>query len=607
MTQQAMRVKKRDNQVIQFNPERITRAIYLAGRSVGIDDMGMAGQLSQQVSALIDERFGSKKIPSVEEIQDTVEQVPIQNGHTKVAKSYILYRKKREEIRRVKQEILGGLLDDSKLSVEGLLLARERYLLKDKEGNIVETPKEMFGRVAKAIASVEENYNATKEKIQEFEDGFCGIMSRFEFIPSGRIMAGAGTKHSQPYSSFVLPLLDSVKGIFATLYDKALVQRLGGGTGFSFSRLRPKDTRIVESAGVATGPVGFMHLFDHASKLTRQGGNRTGANMGSLSVEHPDIMEFITCKDGGGLSNFNISVEVTDKFMEAVRKNKEFELKDPATGKAMKKVHARQVFDLMVFSAWKLGDPGILFIDRINRYNPLVKMGVIETTDPCGDQPLQPYDASNLGAINLAKFVEQKDIAWERLGRMVQLSVRFLDNVVDASKFASEQIEKTVRGNRRIGLGILGFADLLYRLEIPYDSDRAVAVAQKMMKFIYETARETSKSLAKEKGAFPNWSKSRYYPKTKMRNASLITIAPAGARRVFAETSSGIEPHFALGYVRKLMGQFDFLYVNKILEEKLAALGLRNDELMRRIIQQGMLSSLTDIPDEVKRIFVTAQ
>ena len=606
MTQEAaLRVKKRDNQVIPFSPERVTRAIYKAARSTGVDDMALASQLSRQVMEAVEKN--SKKIPSVEEIQDMVEQVLIQNGHTQIAKSYILYRRKHEELRKVKQDMLGGLLDDSKLSMEGLLLAKERYLLKDKDGVVVETPKEMFRRVAKSIASVEASYSTPKEAIQELEEKFYDAISRFEFIPSGRIMAGAGTKHSQLYSSFVLPIPDSMKGIFATLYDKALVQRLGGGTGFSFSRLRPKDTRIVESAGVATGPVGFMHLFDHASKLTRQGGNRTGANMGSLSVEHPDIMEFITCKDGGGLSNFNISVEVTDKFMEAVRKNKEFELKDPATGKAMKKVHARQVFDLMVFSAWKLGDPGILFIDRINRYNPLVKMGVIETTDPCGDQPLQPYDASNLGAINLAKFVEQKDIAWERLGKMVQLSVRFLDNVVDASKFASEQIEKTVRGNRRIGLGILGFADLLYRLEIPYDSDRAVAVAQKMMKFIYETARETSKSLAKEKGAFPNWSKSRYHPKTKIRNASLITIAPAGARSVFAETSSGIEPHFALGYVRKLMGQFDFLYVNKILEEKLAALGLRNDELMRRIIQQGMLSSLPDIPDEVKRTFVTAQ
>src|SRR3989338_1166371 len=577
MTQQAMRVKKRDNQVIQFNPERITRAIYLAGRSVGIDDMGMAGQLSQQVSALIDERFGSKKIPSVEEIQDTVEQVLIQNGHTKVAKSYILYRKKREEIRRVKQEILGGLLDDSKLSVEGLLLARERYLLKDKEGNIVETPKEMFGRVAKAIASVEENYNATKEKIQEFEDGFCGIMSRLEFIPSGRLLAGAGTKHSQLYSSFVLPVPDSMKGIFSTLYNKALVQRLGGGTGFSFSRLRPKGTRILESSGFAAGPVEFMYLFDHASKLTRQGGNRTGANMGSLSVEHPDIIDFVTCKDKGGLSNFNISVEVTDKFMQAVRKNSDFELNEPSTGKAVKKINARQVFDLMVFSAWKNGDPGILFIDRINHRNPLAKLGHIETTDPCGDQPLQPYDASNLGAINLSRFVEQNDIAWERLGKLTSLAVRFLDNVVDASKFVSPEIENTVKANRRIGLGVMGFADMLYRLEVPYNSDKAASVAEKVMKFIYETAKKTSQELAKEKGAFPNWRKSRYYPKTKIRNASLITIAPAGARSVFADTSGGIEPHFALGYVRKLMGQFDFLYVNKILEEKLAALGLRND------------------------------
>ncbi len=597
-------IRKRDGSLVEFKSSKIEDAIEKAMLAVHIDEEQLPKILSQKVFDEINKKSETDYIPSVEEIQDIVEKVLISEGHAEIAKAYILYRQKRAEQRKLKQDILGRF-DDSKLNINGLLIAKSRYLKRDEFGNIEENPKEMFRRVAKSVANAEKVYKKPEKEIKELEEEFFETISSLEFVPSGRILANAGKKKSMLYSSFVIPIEDNMKGIFRALYDKALIQRMGGGTGFSFSRLRQKGKKLSSTTGYAAGPVAFIKLFDHASDLTVHVGNRKAANMGSLSVEHPDIIEFITMKDRKEIRNFNISVEITDTFMEAVKKNEKYGLKDPDTGEIIENVDANNIFHLIVTMAWKTGDPGVLFIDKINESNPLPSISRIETTDPCGDQLLLPYDGGNLGAINLSKFVRNEKIKWKRLEEVTKIGVRFLDNVVDISTFPVSKIEEMVKGNRRIGLGVMGFADMLYKLKIPYNSERALEIADKLMKFISYTAFDASEELASEKGVFPFWNQSIYKGKRKLRNCSLLAISPTGSRSILVDTSSGIEPNFGLGYTRKILGSTDILQVNKVLEEVLKEMNLYKEELIKEIISKGSLKGVS-LPEEIKNVFLTA-
>ncbi len=596
--------RKRDGTIVPFESSKIAEAIEKAMLAVGIDNEELPNQLADIASNEINAKHPEEYIPSVEEIQDSVERTLINEGHAEIAKAYILYRQKRAEVRKLKQNILGRL-DDSKLNINGLLIAKSRYLQKDEFGNVIESPKDMLRRVAKAIANNEKHYKKNEEYVKQLETSFFEIMNHLEFVPSGRILANAGTRQGMLYSSFVIPIEDNMRGIFRALYDKALIQRLGGGTGFSFSRLRPKGHKLATTTGYASGPVAFIKLFDHASDLTIQHGNRKAANMGSLSVEHPDIIEFITMKDRREIRNFNISVEITNEFMKAMKENQKYPLKDPSTNEVIDMVDANNIFHLIVTMAWKTGDPGVLFIDRINESNPLPAVGRIETTDPCGDQLLLPYEAGNIGAINLSLFVRNKKIKWKRLEEVTKLAIRFLDNVVDVSRFPVKKIEDIVNGTRRLGLGVMGFADMLYKIGIPYNSEKALETADKVMKFISSVAYETSKELANEKGVFPLWDKSIYKGKTKLRNCSLIAISPTGSRSIFAETSPGIEPNFALGYTRKILCGTEIIQLNRLLEDTLKEHNLYSEEVIREIINKNSLANVA-LPEEVKSVFATA-
>lgn len=597
------RIKKRDGRLVPFERQRIALAISKAVQSVEDSEQSqpIAEQLAEKVLLLLEERLRQNQIPEVEQVQDAIEEVLIAEKHASPAKAFILYRKERERNRKAKEDILGRV-DDSKLSPAALRMVKDRYLMKDKNGKVLETPREMFERVAKTIAAVDREYDLSPAEIKQYEEQFFDLMWTFRFIPSGRILANAGTKQGQLYSSFVLPILDSTTSIFQALYDKALIQRVGGGTGFSFSKLRPRGSRS-SIGNIAAGPVSYISLFDHASDLAVQGGNRKGANMGSLHITHPDILDFITLKDASErLKNFNLSVEITDDFMDAVKQDRKYSLTDPNTGEEAKRIDAKEVFQLLVTMAWKCGDPGVLFIDRINQDNPLDTP--IETTDPCGDSPLHPYDASHLGAINLAAFALEKDVDWQQLKSAVALAVRFLDNVIDASKFPIEKIEKMAQSTRRIGLGVTGWADLLYKLNIPYHAEEALALAEQVMLFIKEQAQAASKAIAEEKGTFPLLKKSKL--KSKMRNMALLCIAPAGARSVMAEVSSGIEPNYALAYTRKFSEGQDSLSVNKVFQERLQKKGIYSEEIIAKVIQQGTCKDIEQIPKAMQRVFATA-
>jgi len=597
-------IKKRDGRIVKFKVKKVIDAIEQTMLAVGIDDEELPKILAEKVIHEINVSFNDDHLITVEEVQDVVEKVLINESHAKMAKAFILYRQKRSELRKVKQNILGRF-DDSKLNVNGLLIAKSRYLQKDNDGNVIETPKEMFQRVARSVAEIEKKYGKTDEQINEFEEEFYDMINTMEFIPGGRILANAGVNKESLYSSFVIPIDDSMKGIFKALYHKALLQKLGAGTGFSFSRIRGKGSKLASIGSYAAGPIAFIKLFDHASNLTVISGHRMPANMGSLSVDHPDIIEFITMKDRGEIKNFNISVEITEEFMTAVETNQPYKLKDPNTKATIDLIDANNIFHLIVTMAWKTGDPGVLFIDRINKSNPVPGYSRIETTDPCGDQLLLPYEGGNLGAINLSQFVRNKRIMWKQLEHVVKLSVRFLDNIVDLGRFPIKMVEDITIGTRRIGLGIMGFADMLYKLRIQYNSERALQVAEKVMKFISGTATEASTELAEEKGVFPMWEESIFKDKIKLRNASLLAIAPTGTRSILVDSSAGIEPNFALGYTRKVLGSTEILQINKVLEDVLKEHDIYSEEILRSIITTNSLEGV-NLPQEVKEVFVTA-
>ncbi len=493
------------------------------------------------------------------------------------------------------------------LSPNALAVLKRRYLKRDEEGEIVETPEEMFLRVAKAIAAVDRNYGATQSEIDSLTEDFYSLLANLLFLPNSPTLMNAGTELGQLSACFVLPVEDSMEGIFDAVKSAALIHKSGGGTGFSFSRLRPKGDVVGSTKGISSGPVSFMEVFDAATEAVKQGGRRRGANMGLLRVDHPDIFEFITCKDDlTRFNNFNISVGVTEDFIRAVIDDKEFNLVNPRTKQRVKTVKAREVFDLIVHQAWKNGEPGIVFLDRINSANPTPALGEIEATNPCGEQPLLPYESCNLGSINLARMVENGKVNWQMLGETVKKAVHFLDNVVDANKYPLPIIAEKTKGNRKIGLGVMGWADMLVQLGIPYNSPDALALAEKVMAFIWEEGKNASLALAEARGVFPNFEKSVFCPDLRLRNATITTIAPTGSLSIIAGCSSGIEPYFALAFTRNILDGTTLKEVNPYLRAELEKNNLWNQTLEDELLAKGKLQDIAGIPEGLKKLFVTA-
>ncbi|MHB8993761.1 MAG: vitamin B12-dependent ribonucleotide reductase [Armatimonadota bacterium] len=500
------------------------------------------------------------------------------------------------------------------MTENAIKVLERRYLKKDSEGKVAETPVDMLHRVAANIASADADHGATPEQVTDRENEFFGLMAGLRFMPNSPTLMNAGREFQQLSACFVLPIEDSMESIFEAVKNTALIHKSGGGTGFSFSRLRPSDDVVSSTSGVSSGPISFMNVFDAATEAIKQGGTRRGANMAILRVDHPNILEFIEAKqDKCKLQNFNLSVGATEEFMKAVRENREYALINPRNGQTVRKLNAREVFERIVELAWEGGDPGVVFLDRLNAGNPTPKLGEIESTNPCGEQPLLPYESCNLGSINLSKMTKgpllEAEIDWELLAQTVHSAVRFLDNVIDKNKFPLPQIAEMTRGNRKIGLGVMGFADMLIQMGIPYNSQEAVGVAETLMSYIHAEGIKASEQLAKERGVFPNWEGSIYDTPDnplRLRNATITTVAPTGTISIIAAASSGIEPLFAIAYTRTVMEGTQMIEVNPLFEQVARERGIHTPELMHEVGAKGSLHDIDGIPNDLQKIFVTA-
>ena len=526
------------------------------------------------------------------------------------------------------------------LTKNALKVLEKRYLKRDKNGNCIETPQDMFRRVADTIASGDLEFGKTSKDVQNLSDRFYNAITHRYFMPNSPTLMNAGRDLGQLAACFVLPIDDSLESIFETIKNTALIHQSGGGTGFSFSRLRPKNSVVRSTMGVSSGPVSFMEVFNAATEAVKQGGTRRGANMGILRVDHPDIIEFINCKsDNNKLNNFNISVAITDKFMEAYLNGKDYDLINPQNNEAVGRMDAGTVFDLIIDSAWKNGEPGIVFIDKMNKDNPTPQIGKIESTNPCGEVPLLPYEACNLGSINLGLMVKEQDgefvVDWDLLENTVRTAMRFLDNVIVVNNYPLPQISEMVQNNRKIGLGVMGWADMLMQMGIAYNSEEGTSLATDVMSFIDYVSKTESVELAKERGCFNNFKGSVYedsnylskkfagktsqkvndkmwaqldkdVQKYGLRNATTTCIAPTGTISMIAGASGGIEPLFGLVFSRLIMDGTELLEVNPVFEKYMKTHGLYTENLMNKIAKCGSVAHIEELPDEVKRIFVTA-
>ena len=505
----------------------------------------------------------------------------------------------------------------SELTDNSQIVLQRRYLSKDREGKVLEDADGMFRRVAQNLSQADLNYGATEDERLATEEEFSDVMRRLEFLPNSPTLMNAGRELQQLSACFVLPVEDSLDSIFSMVKSTALIHKSGGGTGFSFSRLRPEGDVVGSTGGVASGPVSFINAFDAATDVVKQGGTRRGANMGILDVTHPDIIKFIRAKeDGQHLVNFNVSVAITEDFMERVQRNEEYDLVNPRTGRATGQLNAKEVFELITQLAWKTGDPGIVFMDRINRENPNPQLGAIESTNPCGEQPLLPFESCNLGSINLARMVrytdEDTEIDWQRLARVTGTAVHLLDNVIDMNNYPIPEIAEMSRTTRRIGVGVMGFSDLLVQLGISYDSAEALQLGEEVMRRIQEETYQASTELAEKRGPFPSWEGSAYSqpgpngrPILRMRNSAPVTIAPTGTISIIAGASSGIEPLFALSYVRNVMDHTRLVEGNPYFEAVARQEGFYSAELMEQLAEKGSLEEL-EVPQWVKSVFRTS-
>ena len=583
--------------------DRVVQAVFAAAESMGINDRNLLEKFTQQVSQRLEV---AQPLPGMEEFVSPRTRRLVPSSQIQAIVKEVLTAN--EFSPQAKGQVVSGI----KLSDNALRVLEKRYLIKNEKGRAIETPQKLFRRVAKHIAPVELLYNPEAD-LSSLEEAFYQLMANLEFLPNSPTLMNAGRELGQLSACFVIPIDDSMESIFDAVKYTALIHKSGGGTGFSFSRLRPGKDRVGSTGGVASGPVSFMRTFDTTTDVIKQGGMRRGANMAILTVDHPDILKFIAAKeDPEALTNFNLSVAVTDSFMQAVEKDTDYNLMNPRTGEVTGKLNAKEVFDKIVDTAWRTGDPGVVFIDEINRHNPTPKLGKIESTNPCGEQPLLPFESCNLGSLNLAKMLIFQDKQWQidyaKLSQTVKLSVRFLDNVIDVNQFPLPQISERTRATRKIGLGVMGFADMLIQLGIPYDSEQALTIAEEVMRFISEEADKASVELAKERGVFPAFDGSIYNVPDgpHFRNASRTTVAPTGSLSILANCSSGIEPLFALSYVRHILEGEEFVEINPYFEEIAKKDGFYSAELIRELAEGKRLRDTDHVPEEIKRLFITA-
>jgi ribonucleoside-diphosphate reductase alpha chain len=614
------KVKKRNGSIVKFDESKIQNAVEKAALEV-LGEKRKAQAIARRVTNVVMKRLVQQyvtKIPHIENIQDTVESALMAEGYSHIAKSYILYRENRSQLRFTKSAL--GLKDDLKLPVNTMQVLRKRYLLKDENQNIIETPSELFRRVARHVAEAEDNFKSGPNP-ERVEEKFYQMMRDLEFMPNSPTLMNAGTSLGQLSACFVIPVQDSIEGIFTALGHMAQIHQTGGGTGFSFSNLRPQADIVHSTKGQASGPVSFMSIFDKATGVIVQGGRRRGANMGILRCDHPDIIEFIEAKiQPGQFTNFNLSVGVTDKFVRSAKENGDFDLINPRTGKAVRKIKAGALFDLIVNAAWRTGDPGLVFLDEINRRNPTPAIGRIEATNPCGELPLLPYESCNLGSINLARMVKPDSrgqsgkkslsgtqVDWQKLREIIRWTVRFLDDVIEVNNFPLPQIQRATLANRKIGLGVMGFADMLIMLGLPYGSAQAVNFAKKLMRFIHKESLAASAALAQERGVFPNFARSTYGKgDLRLRNATVNTIAPTGTISIIAGCSSGIEPLFAISFVRNVLSGTKLFEINPLFEAAAKRRNIYRREILAETARCGSLKKVKGLPQDLKRIFVTA-